>query len=209
MKVDTLKRDDMKILALALILFAGASFAAEGAECKNINDDSERLACYDARENPVSTDRADNENANMEYKQWEIETEINPMDDSKSIYITNKSLTTVQGSLRTTTPTMIIRCMDNKTDLFVSYQQSIAFDIDGVSGKVRLDNEQPKTFNFSRSRDFRAVFFPKPVPFLKDAIGHEKMLVQVDLLSAVGQVAEFDIRGLEEALKPLREACHW
>ena len=47
------------------------------------------------------------------------------------------------------------------------------------------------------------------IPFVKKLFGHSKLLIQAASFSDSTVTAEYDIAGLEEAIAPLREACHW
>jgi type VI secretion system protein VasI len=47
------------------------------------------------------------------------------------------------------------------------------------------------------------------IPFIKKMMEHEKMVIRATPFSDSAVTAEYRISGLEEAIKPLRDACKW
>lgn len=76
----------------------------------------------------------------------------------------------------------------------------------------RLDKEKAKTIPMEVSNGHKAIGLwsgSKSIPLIKEMFGHDKMIVQITPYQKGPVTMEFTIKGLEEAIKPLREACGW
>lgn len=49
----------------------------------------------------------------------------------------------------------------------------------------------------------------KAIPLIKRMLGKEQMLTRFTPFGESAVTANFPIKGVEEAIKPLREACKW
>ena len=58
-----------------------------------------------------------------------------------------------------------------------------------------------------RSVNDDALFFGQPVKMLKRMLGHERLLFGYTPRNSGEVVADFNLRGLKEAIKPLVEGC--
>ena len=75
---------------------------------------------------------------------------------------------------------------------------------------IRLDKQKSKTRSWSISTDNKAVFVRgSDISFAKELMKHDKLLTQVTPYGESPVMATFDIRGLTEAIKPLRKTCNW
>ena len=75
---------------------------------------------------------------------------------------------------------------------------------------TRLDKQKSKTKLWSISTDNKAVFVRgSDIGFTKELMKHDKLLTQITPYGESPVMATFDIRGLTEAIKPLRKTCHW
>ena len=86
-------------------------------------------------------------------------------------------------------------------------------DIQG-KGRItyRLDSEDAARHTFRESNDNQALGLwsgGQAIPFIKGMLGHDRMLIRATPFSDSTVTGEFNIAGLDEAIKPLREACNW
>jgi len=81
---------------------------------------------------------------------------------------------------------------------------------DSIKVLTRLDKKKASKKTWSISTDHKAIFAPGGnVGYIKSLIKHDKLLVQLTPYSANPIMTTFDLRGLKEAVTPLRDACHW
>jgi len=76
----------------------------------------------------------------------------------------------------------------------------------------RVDTEKAKKVSGSASTDNKALGLwggGKSIPVIKQMIGKEKIVVRMTPYSESPFTATFNIAGLAEAVKPLREECRW
>ena len=73
---------------------------------------------------------------------------------------------------------------------------------------VKLDNKNIETELWERSKSLKTSFRDRPTHLLRQMMLHKKAVFQVK----IGQdpiTAVFDINGLREILKPIRQLCNW
>ncbi|WP_238366934.1 type VI secretion system-associated protein TagO [Mesobacterium pallidum] len=86
-------------------------------------------------------------------------------------------------------------------------------DIQG-HGRVdlRVDQHQTRTQSMNVSTDNQALGLwngGRSIPVIKSMFDSETLAVRLTPHSESPQEFAFNISGLEEAIKPLRQACHW
>ena len=72
---------------------------------------------------------------------------------------------------------------------------------------MRFDSLDAETATMERSVNDDALFFGQPAKMLKRMLGHERMLFGYTPRNSGEVVADFNLRGLREAIKPLVEEC--
>ncbi len=138
---------------------------------------------------------------------WDTSIATSEIDDSQKVILTLAAENTIRSSYRTERPTLYLRCAENKTEAFISW--NIFLGSDSTKVLLRYDKEKAKTRRWGLSTDHKATFVRGNIPFIKKILKHEKLLVQVTPYSDSPVTTTFDLRGLKEAIKPLRKACHW
>ena len=73
--------------------------------------------------------------------------------------------------------------------------------------RVRFDKLEPQTLRMEPSAEQDALFFNKPASILKQMLGHERMLFGFKPRDSEEVVTEFNLSGVEEAVKPFAEGC--
>ncbi len=186
--------------------------------CSKEEDDKKRLTCYDKLPKQIndnqSTQELKEETQNKEAPvnivdkgKWDISITTSEIDDSQKVILTLAAENTIYSSYRTERPTLYLRCAENKTEAYISW--NVFLGSDSTKVLLRYDKEKAKTRRWGLSTDHKGTFVRGNIPFIKKILKHEKLLVQVTPYSASPVTTTFDLRGLKEAIKPLRKACHW
>ncbi|MGO4999114.1 type VI secretion system-associated protein TagO [Oceanisphaera sp. W20_SRM_FM3] len=200
-----------KLILAALALTISAPALAEQIpssaieQCAVIKGDLVRLQCYDqiakthniGGSHPVNTQIADT-------GKWTVEKKTDPIDDTKTV---NIFLTADSGNSRFGKPIMLMaRCDSEKTDMFIDWQIYL-----GSEAKVtlRIGDDDANTSKWILSSDRQKSFNKSPINTLKTMLTTDKMVAQITPFNQKPSTAVFNISGLDEAIKPLREACVW
>ncbi|MDM8525031.1 type VI secretion system-associated protein TagO [Desulfococcaceae bacterium HSG8] len=139
---------------------------------------------------------------------WNVSSETSEIDDSTNVYLTLAAEKKIKGRFSQALPVLILRCNENKTDAYVKFD--IFLSTRPVAVTTRLDKSKARTAEWSVSTDYKAAFVPgSNVKFIRNLMKHDKLLVQVTPHGQNSKTTTFDLRGLEEAVKPLQKACNW
>lgn len=193
----------MLIALMALACpFAYANSIEESVKvCQVIDDSLQRLACYDATfNNKVET--------KSESGEWKVTT-TSPIDGSTSVFLSiNSNDPILDRDGRSQHPSMVIRCAENSTDLYITWNAFIGSN--EAQLLTRIDSEKAVKKYWSISTDNKTTLHPSgTINFINSLLGKEALLVQVTPYGASPINTVFNISGLDEAIKPLREACKW
>lgn len=202
-----------KLLVLLLpIIFTDFAFAkslliSTIGSCKSINDNEQRLACYDAAFE-VNTSVVE---TNSESK-WVITDEVSPIDDSKTVILSLKSDSPIKSDFSKVTPKLYIICKERKTNFIIDFDMFLSTD--DIKPITRIDSDKAVNgVEWYISTDYKALFYPgsqkKINEFIKTLKDKKKFFIQVTPFSKGSVNTTFDLTGLDEAIKPVREACNW
>src|SRR5690606_23149510 len=102
---------------------------------------------------------------------------------------------------------------ENSTNVHISFAEHFMADLQG-GGRVtyRIDDQRAKTRNFRESNDHSVLGLwggGNSIPWLRELFGSERLVVRATPFNESAVEGEFNITGLEEVIKPLREACNW
>lgn len=202
-----------KLLVLLLpIIFTDFAFAESLSistigSCKSINDNEQRLACYDAAFE-VNTSVVE---TNSKSK-WVITEEVSPIDDSKTVMLSLKSESPIKSDFSQVIPTLNIQCKERETDFYINF--NIFLSTHDIKPITRIDSDKAVNgVEWYISTDYKALFYPgsqkKINEFIKTLKDKKKFFIQVTPFSKGSVNTTFDLTGLDEAIKPVREACNW
>ncbi|MDR5857933.1 hypothetical protein FZZ93_02510 [Halomonas eurihalina] len=195
----------MRIFA-GIILGLAASTASAAEDCTDISNDERRLACYDAEYRSSSTV--------TNTSSWMVNTKTSPIDDSVSVYLRSDSKEPIRDRLgRKRDAQLWIRCVENTTSMIFQFADHHMADLNQY-GKVtlRIDDQKARTMRLSESTDNKALGLwngGNSIPVIKRMFGHDTLTVRATPYSQSPITTQFPITGLEDAIQPLREACHW
>ena len=204
----------MRLLLLASVMvfcassvFAQTDIKRECAKCAAIAGDAERLACFDALARSLGAG-APKAIAIAGRGKWRVREEHSPIDDRRNVYLTLDAEIPIANSLgQSVTPTLWIRCSENATNVFIDF--GVYLGIDETVLMTRLDAEEAQWTKWNISTNHQAVFSPEYVATAREFMHHSKLLVQVTPYGENAVMTSFDLRGIDEAIKPLQEACSW
>lgn len=195
---------------VALSAFGATAQTADGGGCLKVENDLDRLACYDR-----ASGRAPTIETTPTASKWTVQKKTSALTDESSVYLSVPSNEVVDcGWNRGQEITLALRCMENKTALFFDtgchMTSSDYTDYGDVT--LRIDDTPAKTVGMEASTNNRALGLwsgGRSIPVIKQMIGAERLIVRMTPFSESPFTATFDIRGLEQEIGPLREACSW
>lgn len=198
------------IVVAALACGSGHSAATDtGEACAAVSSDAARLECYDLlfKKAVISPSAA-------ESGKWQITEEVSLIDDSKNVFLSLLSEKKHRGRFgQLKHSTVVITCRENTTSMWVSFAGQFMSDNQG-GGRVtyRIDNADARTKEFRESNSNEALGLwsgRASIPFIKEFLGASTLLIRATPYNESAVTATFDIRGLPDAIAPLRESCGW
>jgi len=109
---------------------------------------------------------------------------------------------------------LVVRCLDNRTAVYFHtgcHMTSSEYDSYG-DVTYRVDDEKARTVGMFASTDNRSLGLWRGGPaiqIIKQMFGKSRLVTKMTPYSESPFTATFSIAGLEEAAKPVREACNW
>lgn len=201
----------MKILVMLFISMVSNNVSAHMADslakCATEVFAEARLTCYDSLATKTGIKKPEAKVVSALGK-WNVREEKSPIDDSLNVHLFVTSNETVRSGYSTVKPSLHIRCSENETNVFLNW--GLYLGLEKTKMLTRFDKEKATMSSWSISTNNEAVFVRgNDIEFAKKVMKHQKLLVKVTPFGENPIVATFDISGLSEAIKPLREACHW
>lgn len=198
-----------KTAAMGMFLLGWISWAhaQEPKSCAAIVEDPRRLLCYDLifRTSQAPTVKQGN---------WKVDEETSKIDDSKRVFINLKSSEKVRGKFgRPIDVQLMLTCREGKTDAYFIFGDHFMSD-NAQWGIVtyRIDKQPAKKKRMAGSTDHKALGLwsaSEAIPFIRELFSGSSLFVQATPYSENSISAEFNITGLEQAIKPLQAACKW
>ncbi len=138
---------------------------------------------------------------------WSVETRISPMDDSKNVILSLPSDNWIKDKSGKKIPILILRCKEKATQAYIVFDLYLGDR--PIKLLIRMDKEKAYQETWNLSTNHLAAFAPDGQRFIKELLKHQKLLVQVAPEGQNPVIVTFQLRGLPEAVKPLRESCGW
>ena len=135
--------------------------------------------------------------------EWKLQESTSAVDDSKTVYLTLD----VDNQFKGEKTTLSLRCKEGETEAIVDLETFLSTG--EVKTTTRIDKEKAEIESWLISSNFKALFHPKPMEFIKSMIGHNKLLFQVTPYSKDPVEMTFSIAGLDKVVGTLQEACNW
>lgn len=148
---------------------------------------------------------------------WHVTEDRSPMDDSKTVVLSLDSDDVIEGPLGPSTPSLIVRCKEAKTQVYIhtGMAASVEEDLDGGPSdvhtvKIRLDQGDAVTEHWGESTAHEALFSSRDgIEFAKQLAEAQTLTFQFTPFDANPAIARFNLRGLDTHLRKVAEACGW
>jgi type VI secretion system protein VasI len=195
------------LVSILGLLAAEAGWAVEPRDCAALGDQKLRLACYD------EAHRAETPGSQGDGK-WRVTRQVSKIDDSPEVFVAVEAIDPLSGlEGRASTGILMISCREGNTDVFLNFGEQTMTQR-GASAMVtaRVDKNRARKISMRPSRDRKALGLwsgRRAIPFVKDMLGAKRLFVRALPPDEAAIDMEFEIAGLDEAIKPLREACEW
>ena len=179
----------------------------EIAKCAAIAGTTERLACFDALAKRLAGGGgAPRTPATSATGEWRVSAQTSPIDNSRNVSLVLDANESIPGLGGPVQPALIIRCKEGRTEAYINW--GVYLGLDTTTVLTRLDEEKATSATWSISTDNKASFHKRGDKFLVQLMGHQKLLAQVIPYGENPALVSFSLAGLDEAAKPLQEACH-
>jgi type VI secretion system protein VasI len=202
----------MKKVILPLIVFLVFSAPvladplSEMASCALFSDNDKRLICYDKilkKNNILIAGSQKNDGVSVQGN-WIVTTDTNPIDDSKTVVAYLKARS---GENSSQVPTLVLRCMSNKTESMIEWNDFLSTEYQYVT--TRVGSKKAVTEPWSLSTDKTSTFHTEPIAFIRSMLKESRLLAQTTPYNENPVTAIFDISGIDNALTEVRKTCIW
>ncbi|MDB5506951.1 MAG: hypothetical protein JWR75_1589 [Devosia sp.] len=214
---------NLRTVALSLLLLAtipGTPVLAQtatGKSCSLIQDEARRLLCYDlvfraGAGGPDAELTSAPSFANLSTSfdpNWPLRTESSKLGQGLALTLTTRSLEPISGDDQM--GEVSINCDDNRTSLsFVFPGYFIAPGDGGNILTASVDGSGKASYETIASDSIMILFGgTKSLPLLQQMLAGDTLDVSVKASSGETVAVSYALKGLGEAIAPLRQACNW
>lgn len=191
--------------------YDGVSVVAPGEASGGFLKQMER--CYANLKTPEEKAKdAVNAAAKVLNGEWNVQEDVNPVDDSKTNSV---SLASGEGSNEGGANVVLtVRCQSKKTQVFVNWNDYLGDDSRDVYNKwkrvtVRVGSEPAKTERWGVSTNSEATFAPNSVSLAKRIAGADRLVLETVPYGENPATAVFSLKGANNALKSVAANCGW
>jgi type VI secretion system VasI family protein len=130
-------------------------------------------------------------------------------DDKGRVHSVTLQTQAAQGvGVRGAPVSLALRCMDTETTAFIDWQSYVGGD--SVPVTVSVGGGGDSRSNWRISPDGTLTYYPgKAVDFVRSLLNAGQLAARVNPYGGHEISATFDLSGLDTAVQPLRQACHW
>ncbi|MBT53629.1 MAG: hypothetical protein CMF72_09565 [Mameliella sp.] len=163
---------------------------------------------------PTPTPTPTPEPVQVDPGKWQVSKSVSNFDDTATVVLSLSAENALYDRFgQTKSAALFLRCKENTTVFYVNAGGFFLSDIQGRDRvDMRVDTQKPFVKSMKVSTDNTALGLwngGASIPVIKQLLGGETLFLRLTPHSESPLEMEFDIRGLEEALRPLRDACHW
>ncbi|MXQ13236.1 type VI secretion system-associated protein TagO [Microvirga makkahensis] len=143
---------------------------------------------------------------------WQVREEKSRLDDSREVFLSVLLVGPIRGRYgQDKYGALFITCRERATNIYFVFGDHFMSSLQGA-GKVsaRVGTNTPKTISMIESNDHSALGLwgnRTAVPYVKDLFGGKSLYVRAVPYNESAIEMDFPIAGIDEAIKPLREAC--
>ncbi|MFG6082232.1 type VI secretion system-associated protein TagO [Paracoccus litorisediminis] len=215
-------------ISAAAAFFLGPLFAsaAEPQSCHEQHLPLPRLLCYDKSTGytppeqgapgkaigPASDVKPSSETVDVEDKgvQWNLSTQKSEMDGRSDVWLRLESENTQPNQIEDREhATLWIRCMQNKTNLLVTFNDYVS---EGQQVRYKLDDQNPKSIRMEdiKGGDGIGVFSgAESIALVREFYGKKRLVIAYRSFGNMNLEFTFDIAGLKARIGPVAESCGW
>lgn len=178
----------------------------EMAKCAAIENSVERLAAYDklAEKMGVASPKS---TVVTGMGKWRLQTDVSPIDDSKSYFLILESEDEVAGMFGTSyKPSLYIRFKEGVLEAYITYNTYIGTG--EVDVTTRFDKNEAETESWGLSTDGKAVFAVYATSFIQSVVEAKTLVVRLTPYGESPITVSFDLRGIDKAIKPIHESIN-
>lgn len=143
---------------------------------------------------------------------WAMSEDTSSIDDSRTVTLSLDADSPVAGwPSQTETPTLIIRCKEKKTNLYIvnGMSPNVEYGVDGATVTLRLDSAAAFSREWSKSTDGDALFAPSPVALARQLAKATKLVYRFTPFNSNPAETSFRLTGLADVLPKVAAACKW
>lgn len=199
------------LAAMTALSLAPVNALAQVPECPAIENDLDRLACYDKAIGRTPTVTAESAKGS-----WSVQTKRSEFEDTTDVYMSVQSKAPVACNMFGShqPASLYLRCQENTTAIYIATNCHLASGFQGYGEvDVRVDDKKATSMSMDVSTDNEALGFwrgGQAIPFIqRQLLGGGTLRVRFTPFNASPVSAEFDLTGIDEAIAPLREQCGW
>ncbi len=134
------------------------------------------------------------------------------MDDSQGVTFSLSADNEIAGWLARETPTLIVRCRENATAVYIVTGMAASVesgDLQGHTVRVRFDDASAQRQRWTESTDNEALFAPDPIPMARNIAKAKALRLEFTPFNASPVIVTFDVSGFDERVGKVAAACHW
>lgn len=182
--------------------------------CAVIPERSERIVCYDrvAVDLGIIDDKKQKEQADelARFGFWSVSTRVNDMQEKIISLKVDSDQEAITNAGYKRIPTFAVECKNRNTEVFMDWKSplEISSRIKNIVITFKVDNLTKVTEEWELSLDLSSAFAPKPVEFVRNLKGRERLVIEVTPYNEATQAMSFDIRNFEPALNVLIKECY-
>ena len=197
--------DALTVIENHLLFCSGKTTDDEKLDCykRCVDNIKEKRAKVTANQSDASAGDKNNEIAEKDKSPWIITRDKSAMDDSKTFIASQFALDGDKAK-----GMFVLRCKENETDAFIRVDEFLGTNNTYVV-RYRIDSEKPQKAYWTPATNYKGVFAPKPIKFLKSLVGKKKLLIRLSPYSAADINVTVNLEGIEDIVKELGETCNW
>lgn len=179
------------------------NYEAEGKACSQLLNQTERLECFDKVFSFSGKSK-------IFPKSWSLRTTKNAMTDGRDVIVSKRSMNLVKNRFGTsqTKALLSLRCTENRKEFVVSFDTYLSAK--NVFVQTRIDDGEVQDGKWDATSNGKAFYTVHEAfldKFMPQLYGHKKLLFKVYPFADNPFTVQFDITDIQEAYKPVLEAC--
>ena len=156
-----------------------------------------------AKDTKISPEKSRNRGA------WKIQVSRSEMTDVKNVMLYLEATKSIQSDFGPQRPDLILCCEEGELEAYINTGFILESGDYGTSPvRIRWDDSEPVSDNWTISTDHDAVFSRDPLDFIfKELVSAKRLRFQFQPFNSGPKVADFNVIGLSEHLSKLDNAC--